>query len=127
MRAKPYLFWGSLLALLSGAIALARPARLLAARVTAVTPGDPPTASVGLTYGRGVPPATLIVDVYGSDGSGGSATIDGRQLFAEVPIAGTLSGEYHVTTTAAYRVLGVLRTSVREFVGQLAPTTRRAS
>ena len=116
---KPYVFWASVLALLGGAFVLLRPARLVAAKVTAMTPGTPSTASVVLSYGRGLAPAHVIVDVYGDDGSGGSATIAGEQTFVDVPIARSLGGAYRVTTTAAYRILGVLWTSVREFGGDL--------
>ena len=121
MQAKRYLFWGGALALLGGALAALRPALVLAAKVTAVTPGNPSTASVVLSYGSGTTPTSVIVDVYGQDGSGGSATVKGEQMFLEVPIFGVLGGEYRITTTASYRLLGLLWTSVREFTGSLPP------
>ena len=125
MRAKHYLFLGGALALLGGAVARLRPARVLAAKVTALTPGTPPTASVALIYGGGAPPVSLIVDLYDQDGSGGSATIPGDQLFLEVPIIGTFGGAYRLTTTATYRLLGLPWTSVREYTGSLPPVPAR--
>lgn len=102
--------------LLAAVAALAfRPARLLAARVTTIVPGSPPVASVALTYGPGMAPASVIVDVLDRDGHGGSATVPGAQLFLEVPLIGALSGAHCVTATATYRLLGVPLTLVREF------------
>ena len=116
MTAKRYFFWGSALALLaSGLVRWLRPAFLLGAKVTAVTPGDPPIASIALTYGAGLAPASVIVDLRNRDGSGGSATVEGRQMFLEVPLAGATDADYRITTTATYRVLGRPRTVLREF------------
>jgi hypothetical protein len=104
------------LGLLAGAAAQwLRPAGLTSARVTAITPGAPPTASVALTYSVGALPARLIVDVADGAGGGGSATIDGDQLFLDIPLIGTPSREYHIKATATYRVLGRSFTVVREF------------
>src|SRR5262245_10163886 len=98
---KRRLLWSAGLAALAGAVALAlRPARLLAAKVTAITPGSPPVANVMLAYGPGLAPASVIVDVLERDGNGGSATIDGTQLFLEIPLSGALSSSYSVTATA---------------------------
>ena len=116
MTAKRYFLWGGALGLLaSGLVRWLRPAFLLGAKVTAVTPGEPPTASVALTYGAGLAPASVIVDLRNRDGSGGSATVEGRQIFLEVPLAGATDADYHIVTTATYRVLGRPRTVVREF------------
>jgi len=116
MTAKRYFFWGSALALLaSGLVRWLRPAFLLGAKVTAVTPGDPPIASIALTYGAGLAPASVIVDLRNRDGSGGSATVEGRQMFLEVPLIGATDADYRITTTATYRVLGRPRTVLREF------------
>jgi hypothetical protein len=110
------LLWISGLAALLGAAALAfRPARLLGARVTAVTPGSPPVASVALAYGPGLAPSSVIVDVLDSDGNGGSATIGGAQLFLEIPLSGALRSRRRVTATATYLLLGRPLTVVREF------------
>ena len=116
MTAKQYFLWGSVLALLaSGLVRWLRPALLLGAKVTAVTPGEPPTASVALTYGAGLAPASVIVDLRNRDGSRSSATVEGRQVFLEVPLAGATDADYQIMTTATYRVLGRPRTVVREF------------
>jgi hypothetical protein len=115
------LLWSAGLALLAGVAALAfRPARMLVARVTAITPGSPPVASVALAYSSGLAPASVIVDVLDGLGAGGSATVAGTQLFLEVPLIGALSGDLHVTTTATYRLLGVPITLVREFAAPIA-------
>lgn len=55
------------------------------ARLTAVTPGDPPIAHVALDYGPGSRPQAVIVDVFCAEGSG-SATIDGIGRFLEIPL-----------------------------------------
>jgi hypothetical protein len=116
MPIRRYFLWGAALGLLSGALALLmRPARLEAARVTGVQSSDPPVANVSVRYGSGTPPESVIVDLYSNAGAAGSATIDGRQQTVEVPIAGAPGHIYRVTTTASYRLFGVLRTSVREF------------
>jgi hypothetical protein len=94
------------------------------ARVTAITPGAPPAASVVLTYGIGAMPARLIVDVADDAGSSGSATVDGDQLFVDIPLIGTPSREYRVTATATYRVLGRPFTVVREFADPKAEDRR---
>jgi len=36
-------------------------------------------------------------------------------MFLEVPLAGATDADYHIMTTATYRVLGRPRTVVREF------------
>src|SRR5689334_1274353 len=104
---KPKIFfWGGTLGLLAGALAyLARPAALKSASITATTPGNPPTASVALDYGGGALPAHVIVDLRDGANNGGSATVDGKQLFLEVPLAGTLGDGCSVTVTASYRLL----------------------
>ena len=110
------LLWGAGAALLAGAGARAlRPARLLGAKVTAITAGNPPTASVVLTYGPGMLPSSVVVDVLDRAGHGGSATIAGTQLFLELPLIGMLGSDHHVTTTATYRLLGMPLTFVDEF------------
>jgi hypothetical protein len=116
MTAKQYFFWGSVLALLaSGLVRWLRPAVLLSARVTAVTPGDPAIASVALAYSAGLAPASVIVDLRDRDGSCGSATVEGRQMLLEVPLLGATDMDYRIMTTVTYRVLGRPRTVVREF------------
>ena len=85
------------------------------ARVTAITPGDPPAASVALSYGVGAMPARLIVDLADNTGSAGSATVDGDRRFLDVLLSGAPSRAYKITVTATYRVLGRLFTVVREF------------
>ena len=113
---KRLFLWCCGLALLAGMVARwVRPAPLTLARVTAITPGDPPAASVALTYGIGAMPARLIIDVADDAGGGGSATVDGAQLFLDVPLIGPPSHEYRVTATVTYRVLGRPFTAVREF------------
>jgi hypothetical protein len=113
---KRRFFWSAGLALLAGAAAMAfRPARLIVARVTAITPGSPPLASIALAYGPGLAPASLIVDVLDRGGNGGSATIAGAQLFLELPLSGPLTTDHRITTTATYLLLGRPLTVVREF------------
>lgn len=112
---KRSFFWSILLVFLGGLALQTRPARLRSARVTAVTPGTPPIASVALTYGSGTAPVSVIVDVRGRDGNGGSATIDGQQRFVELPLVRAPQSGYAVVATAFYRVFGMLWVSTREF------------
>ena len=113
---KRLLLWSGGLALLTGTVVRwIRPAQLSSARVTAITPGAPPTASVALTYGIGAMPARVIVDIADDAGGGGSATADGAHVFLDVPLIGAPSRNYRITITATYRVLGRLFSVVREF------------
>ncbi|GAB4194018.1 MAG: hypothetical protein OHK0022_09520 [Roseiflexaceae bacterium] len=91
-----------------------RPARVREARVVRRTAGEPARIEVGLDYEGGLRPVSVVVDVEG-EGSSGSATVPGAQSFVEVLVQGSPDSVQHVTTTAAYRVLGVLRTDVRRF------------
>ncbi len=87
-RARPMrqaLIWSTGAALLAVvATRLLRPARLLDAKVTTITPGSPAAASVALSYGPGMLPISVVVDVLDRAGHGGSATIAGTQLFLEL-------------------------------------------
>ncbi len=91
-----------------------RPARVREARVLRRTDGTPARVEVGLEYEGGLRPVSVVVDVESENG-GGSATVPGAQSFVEVLVQGSPEGPQRVTTTAAYRVLGVLRTDVRRF------------
>lgn len=104
MRTKHYFLLSTLA--IGGALFVERPARIRDAQVTDVSGTTPPIAHIALTYGPGKAPISLIIDIYCADGSGGSATITNQQRFVEVPIHGTLKGEYCITTTATYRILG---------------------
>src|SRR5262245_3470879 len=100
---KRVLLWIGGLALLGGVAARwLRPARITSAKVTAITPGTPPTASVALTYSTGALPLRMVVDVADTAGGGGSATVDGDQLFLAIPLIGTPARDYRVITTATY-------------------------
>lgn len=92
---------------LGAVIAGARPARLRSARVTHVSGGNPPCASIALAYGPGARPPCVVIDVSGAHGTTGSATVGGDQEFIEAPLAGKAGGPYRVDVTAVYRVAGV--------------------
>ncbi len=116
MHLKHYFLWGAAIGILAGLLAyVVRPARLRSASVTAVAPGTPPVASIALRYDHGLPPISVIVDVQGRSGNGGSTTIDGLQRFVEIPIAGPPDNSYRVTATATYQLLGRLWTRISEF------------
>ncbi len=89
-------------------IAGARPARLRLARVTHVSAATPPVASISLLYARGARPQWVVLDVTGSYGATGSATIGGDQEFVEAPLAGVPGGPYRIEATLAYRIGGFL-------------------
>jgi hypothetical protein len=113
---KRLVVWSSAVALFAiGYLRWMRPARLTAVRITSLTSDTPPTASVVLTYGVGAMPARVIVDLADDGGNGGSATVDGDQMFLDVPLIGAPAHHYRVTITATYRVLGRLLTVMREF------------
>ncbi len=86
----------------------ARPARLRLARVTHVSAATPPVASISLLYARGARPQCVVLDVTGSYGATGSATIGGDQEFVEAPLAGVPGGPYRIEATLAYRIGGFL-------------------
>jgi hypothetical protein len=126
MTAKRYLFWGSAMVLFGAALMRMRPTGLLGAKVTAVTPGDPAAAHIMLSYGTGAPPLSVILDLSGRDGGAGRATIDGEQIFLDIPISGELGSDYRITTTATYRIAGMFWTSTREFEGSGAAIVKGA-
>jgi hypothetical protein len=116
LHLKHYFLYGAALGILTGVLAyFTRPARLRSAGVTAVAPSTPPVASIALRYGHGLPPISVIVDVQGRGGNGGSATIDGLQRFVEIPIVGPPDDSYRVTATVTYQLLGRLWTRISEF------------
>lgn len=82
----------------------ARPARIVDARVTATAPGEPPTAHISLTYGRGLPPASVIIDVSDGDGATlGSVTAPGGRMLLELPLS-RAADSYRVAATAYHRL-----------------------
>lgn len=113
MRIKPLLACVVAMLLL-GALVRARPARLLSARVTALSAGEVPLASVALAYSPGTRPVSVIIDVEGQQ-STGSATIDGEQLFVTIPLIGRARDGYHIRATVAHRMLGRVRINTQEF------------
>jgi len=98
------------------AVLVLRPARLRGARVVRREDGPPARAEVGLEYTGGIRPVNVIIDLQ-SEAGGGSATVAGAQSFAEVLLHSPLDEQYRVTATAAYRILGLLRTEIRTFEG----------
>jgi hypothetical protein len=71
-------------------------------------------ARVALSFSVGLPPSSVIIDVFASDHRLGSATVSGGPLIVEVPLEHAAE-RYRVSTTTAYRVLGRLLTVVKEF------------
>ncbi|MGQ9549113.1 MAG: hypothetical protein ACUVSY_08655 [Roseiflexus sp.] len=86
----------------------ARPARLRLARVTHVSNGTLPVASIALRYARGARPRVAVLDIVGAQGATGSASIPGDQEFVEVPLTGNLDRPYRIDATLVYRVGGFL-------------------
>lgn len=96
------------------AVLVLRPARLRGVRVVRREDGPPARAEVGLEYTGGIRPVSVIIDLESAAGRG-SATVAGAQSFAEVLLHSPLDQRCRVTATAAYRILGLLRTETRTF------------
>lgn len=109
-----FLLLGGLLTVVAGGITLLRPAKVRNAKVTTVSPGNSPIASVALMYGAGVRPTSLIVDIFLQNGDG-SATIGGDQLFVDIPLIGSSNMHRYLVTTATYHILGRWYTVVQAF------------
>lgn len=92
-----------------------RPAQIMAASVTAITPGSPVRVQVALQYSQGQRPLSVVVQVAGQ-GCQGSTTIPGRSLRVEVPLDGSPSPDLAVTTIACYRHLWSTRLIEQHFV-----------
>jgi hypothetical protein len=86
----------------------ARPARLRLARVTHISAGTPPVASISLLYAQGARPQFVVLDIIGAHGATGSASIAGDQEFVEAPLAGSPGAPYRIDATLAYRIGGFL-------------------
>lgn len=97
-----------------------RTARIRSARVASLSTGDGVYyAHVMWTYGSGVRPISVIVDVTAGNGAGGSLTTDGEMISGKIPLSMSFDGPYTVSFTATYRILGRARTAVRTFTGTL--------
>jgi hypothetical protein len=97
-----------------------RPARIRWARITDIAPGAPPVAHVALAYGQGARPISVIIDVCGQNGEGGSATLAGERQYAEIPLYGAADGRYTLMVTATYRIFGRSYTAIQAFERQNA-------
>ncbi|MCG8353212.1 MAG: hypothetical protein MI924_36050 [Chloroflexales bacterium] len=98
---------------------LLRPACIHMAKVTAVSAGKPGYASVAWSYGRGMPPISVIIDLTTGSGASGSFTADGELFNAEIPLSEKFSGAYILTLTQTHRILGIARTTVQTFGGTI--------
>ena len=111
---KNILVLGALLTVVVGAIARLHPAKISSAKVTSVSPSNPPIANIALLYNTGARPVSVIVDIFLEHGCG-SATIGGDQLFVDIPLVRSPSIHRHLVTTATYNMLGKWYTVVQEF------------
>lgn len=82
--------------------------------------GRAPIAHIALAYGQGARPISVIIDVCGQNGEGGSATLAGERQYAEIPLHGAVDGRYHLIVTATYRILGRSHTVAQAFDRQSA-------
>jgi hypothetical protein len=82
-----------------------RPARLISARVSAISPGNPPIAHLNVNYAAGTLPVSMIAEL-GNPTAGGSVTLDGVTRYADIPLYGQPTQTFVVHTTAIYRRLG---------------------
>ncbi len=107
---------------LGGALALAasigasqlRRTTLHDARLTSVTPGEPPIAHVALDYGPGPRPQAVIVDVFCAEGTG-SATIDGIGRFFEIPLISSDDTRRQIQVTILDRRLSQVQERIHSF------------
>ena len=81
------------------------PRGLQHARVTAISPGDPPIAHVAVSYAPGARPVSLVVNILGASCTG-SVTITGITMFADIPLIGAPVARLTIGTTAIYRSFG---------------------
>ena len=95
------------------------PARLRNARVHGLRGAGPFYASFSWGYGAGARPQSIIFDLELSGGATGSVTTDGEATETEVPFHGAGLGPCQITATATYRILGVARTRVYRFAGEV--------
>ncbi|NOK60629.1 MAG: hypothetical protein GFH27_549297n228 [Chloroflexi bacterium AL-W] len=85
-------------------------AQIRSATITSITFDNLPVASVAITYTRGMPPVSVIIDIIENDKSKGSTTIGGKQLFVDIPLHAPVHLPYCLVTTAYWRSLrGVVR------------------
>jgi hypothetical protein len=100
-------------------VLLLRPARLRVARVVNIMSGERfHQAQLHWGYCPGLRPQSLILDLAGTEASG-SLTCDGKEREGSIPLAKALSGDYTLTATATYRVLGFPVQSQQAFHGKL--------
>ncbi len=121
MSVRRNLLLGGIGLALAGAVwtILLRPAALRQLRLTQVSAGTPHYASLVWRYGLGARPQSVILDITAGNGASGSATVDGETFNAEIPLSMGFSGPYTLSTTATYRILGVLHNSVELRSGTL--------
>lgn len=122
MRSKWFVILGAVIGLLAGVVwAVARrPSQLLSAKVTSISSGSPPVANVALLYGAGLPPVNVILDIHNESGTMGSATIDGQQLFVDVPLSNAPPDGCAVSATVTYRRFGRLHNKTFVFPSNFA-------
>ena len=97
--------WAAIAGLLAVLGWQSRPVALHDARVTAVTPGNPPLAHVAILYASGARPVSTIISVESATCTG-SATIAGITMYVDIPLVGTPTTPLVVTTHAVYRSFG---------------------
>jgi hypothetical protein len=82
-----------------------RPARLLIARVTAVSPGAPWVAHIMLNYGPGALPISTVVALE-SASARGSMTVGGLTRYADILLEGQPTTPFVVHTLVVHRRYG---------------------
>ena len=92
------------------------PAQVRNIEITGVTGAEPTFVGLRWSYGLGLRPISLIIDLAGQNERGGSLTVSGRAGTGTIPIAAGSAGPYHLSATATYRIVGVVRTHTQQFV-----------
>lgn len=117
---KKWLIWFVLGVVgIASLLRLSKRGRIIGAKLTAISRGAPPYASITWQWTKGRRPAHVTIDVSSGNGVSGNIRVGSNALFADVPLSGELEGAYAVTSTAAYRLLGIPSAVIHTEIGHL--------
>jgi hypothetical protein len=91
------------------------PAQVRAMEISQVSGAGPARVGLRWSYGPGVRPISLIIDLVGPGAQSGSLTIGGQATSGEIALLSAPAGPYQLTATATYRIVGVVRRHTQSF------------